>query len=260
MTSSGPTWKIIKLTSIICLDLNAAFDTANHSILIEVRENYFGITDMALDWISSYLKNRKFCVHIDSFSSNTKTINFSVPQGSIVGPTLFNYYVSTLMEIIPKTEDNFVSGYADDYALINTFHPENTDISQKLVSNISCIKDWMDKNQLKMNGAKTELKVFGSKHQVQRNGLKSLNIDNAIIKAKSVIKFLGAYLDESLNMKTHIANRTKNALYNLHLIKKHHSIYYSGYSKNAPMFTGSSTTRLSKLSSHGFTKGYTKTL
>ena len=49
--------------------------------------------------------------------------------------------------------------------------------------------------------------------------MKSLNIDNAIIKAKSVIKFLGAYLDESLHMKTHIANRTKNALYNLHLIK-----------------------------------------
>ena len=60
-----------------------------------------------------------------------------------------------------------------------------------------------------MNGGKTEFIVFGSKHQVQRNSLKSLNIDNIIIKAKSVFKFLGAYLDESLNMKTYIANRTK---------------------------------------------------
>ena len=58
------------------------------------------------------------------------------------------------MEIISETEDNFVSGYADDYALINTFHPENIDISPKLVSKISCAKDWMDRNQLKMNGAK----------------------------------------------------------------------------------------------------------
>ena len=47
-----------------------------------------------------------------------------------------------------------------------------------------------------------------------------------MVKAKLVIKFLGAYLDESLNMKTHIANRTKNALYNLYLIKKHQEIYY----------------------------------
>ena len=204
-----------KLTSIICLDLSAAFDTVNHSILLEVMENYFGITDIALGWILSYLKNRKFSVHIDSFTSYTKTIHFSVPQGSILGPTLFNCYVSTLMEIIPETGDNFVSEYADDHPLINTFHPENKDISPKLVSNIACIKDWMGRNQLKMNGAKTEFIVFGFRHQVQRNSLKSLNIENTIIKAKSFIKFLGAHLDESLNMKTHIANRTKNALYNL---------------------------------------------
>ena len=198
-----------KLTSIICLDLSAAFDTVNHSILLEVMENYFGITDIALYWISCYLRNRKFSFHIGSFSSNTKTINFSVPQSSILGPTLFNCYVSTLMEIIPENEENFVSGYADDHALINTFHPENTDIPPKLVSNISCIKEWMNKNQLKMNDAKTEFIVFGSKHQVQRNGLRSLNIDNTTVKAKLVIQFLGACLDESLNMKIHIANGTK---------------------------------------------------
>ena len=112
-----------------------------------------------------------------------------------------------------------VSGYADDHALINTFHPEDTNISSKLVLNISYVKDWMNRNQLKMNDAKTEFIVFGSKHQVQRNDLKSLNIDNTTISAKLVIKFLGAYLDESLNMKTHTAHRTKNALYNLYLIK-----------------------------------------
>ena len=64
-----------KLTSVICLDLSVAFDTVNHSILLQIMRNYFGIADMALDWISSYLGNRKFSVHIDSFSSNTKTIN-----------------------------------------------------------------------------------------------------------------------------------------------------------------------------------------
>ena len=84
-------------------------------------ENHFGITDIALDWISCYLRNRKYSVHIHIFSSNTKTINFSVPQGSILGPTLFNCYVNTLMEIIPENEDKFVSGYADDHALINIF-------------------------------------------------------------------------------------------------------------------------------------------
>ena len=55
-----------------------------------------------------YLKNRKFSVHTDNFSSNIKTINLSVPQGSILGPTLFNCYLSTLVEITPETEENFV--------------------------------------------------------------------------------------------------------------------------------------------------------
>ena len=64
-----------KLTSIICLDLSAAFDTVNHSILLEVMESYFGITNTALNWESSDVKNRKFSDHIDGFSSNTKTIN-----------------------------------------------------------------------------------------------------------------------------------------------------------------------------------------
>ena len=153
-----------KLTSIMCLDLSAAFDTVNHSILLEVMRNYFGIADMALDWISCYLRNRKCSVHIDSFSSNTKTINFSMPQGSILGPTIFNCYGSTLMEIISENEENFVSGYADDYALKNIFHPENIDISPKLVTSIFFIKDWMNRNQLKMNDVKTEFIVFGSKH------------------------------------------------------------------------------------------------
>ena len=78
-----------------------------------------------------------------------------MPQGSILDPTLFNCYVITLMEIIPENDENFVSGYADDHALINTLHQEDTDISSKLVSNMSYIKDWMNRNQLKMNDAKT---------------------------------------------------------------------------------------------------------
>ena len=164
------------------------------------------------------------------------------------------------MEIIPENDENFVSGYADDHALINTFHPEDTDISSKLVSNISYIKDWMNRNQLKMNDAKTEFIVFGSKHQVQRNDLKSLNIDNTTIRAKPIIKFLGAYLDESLNMKTHIANRTKNAIYNLYLIKNIRKYITQETAKNASVFTGSITIGLLKLGPHRFTKSYPETL
>ena len=84
---------------------------------------------------------QKFSVHIDDFSSNIKTINFYVPQGSILGPILFNCYARTMMEIIPETEENFVSGCDDDNALMNSFHHENAEIFSTLVSNIACIQD-----------------------------------------------------------------------------------------------------------------------
>ena len=90
------------------------------------------------------------------------------------------------MEIIPETEENFVSGYADDHALINSFHPENTEILSTLASNIACIQDWIYNNQLKMNSSKTEFIVFGSKHQLQIYTLKGIKVDDTAIMAKSV--------------------------------------------------------------------------
>ena len=151
-----------KCTSIVCLDLSAAFNTVNHRILLDVLKSYFGISEHALAWISSYLSNRKFLVQIGQLTSKTVEIDFSVPQGSILGPILFNYYVSTLIEIIPESKDSFLSGYADDHAMIHSFSPDNNNIKQNIENDIGKIKTWMEENQLKMNDAKTEFIVLGT--------------------------------------------------------------------------------------------------
>ena len=91
-----------KCTLIVSLDLSAAFDTVNHTILLEVLNNYFGIVEHALSSISSYLSSRRFQVQVGHLTSKMVEIDFSVPQGSILGPILFNCYASTLMEIIPE--------------------------------------------------------------------------------------------------------------------------------------------------------------
>ena len=129
-----------KCASVVCLDLTAAFDTVNHKILLDLLKNFFGITEQTLPWILSYLPNRKFLVQIGQFIANIVTINFSVPQGSILGLILFNCYVSTLMEIIPKSNDSFLFGYADDHAIANSFNPDNNKIKQKIENNIRKIK------------------------------------------------------------------------------------------------------------------------
>ena len=108
-------------------------------------------------------------------------IDFSVPQGSTLGPILFNCYASTLMEIIPESEDRFLSGYADNHAMIHSFSPDNKNIKQNIENDIGKIKTWMEENQLKMNNANTEFIVLGTTGNLRKNTLYIIEIGNAII-------------------------------------------------------------------------------
>ena len=209
-----------KCTSIVSLDLSAAFNTINHAILLEVLNCYFGITEHALSWISSYLSSRWFQVQVGHLTSKTVENRFlSCQQGSILGPILFNCYASTLMEIILERKDTFLTGYADNHAIIHSFNPDDNNIKQILENDIGKIKMWMEDNQLKMNDAKTEFIVIGTSSGLRKNTLDHVKIGNTEIQQSSNIKFLGINLDEKLSFKNHIRNRTKKANYNLKLIR-----------------------------------------
>ena len=114
-----------KCTSTVSLHFSPAFDTVNHTILLDVLNGYIGISEHALSWISSYLSSRKFQVQIGHLTTKIVKIDFSVPQGSILGPILFTCYASTLMEIILERKDSFLSGYADGHAIIHSFSQDN---------------------------------------------------------------------------------------------------------------------------------------
>ena len=208
-----------KYTSIVCLDLSAAFNTVNHKILLEILKSYFGISDHALAWISSYLSKRKFLVQICHQVSKTIELDYSVPHGSIHGPILFNCYASTLMEMIPASKESFLSGYADDHAVIHCLGLNNKKIRQHIASNIDKIRNWMEENQLKMNDAKTEFIFIGTASNLKKNTLEHIEIGDTLIHWTSKIKFLGAYLDENLSLKDHVQNRARKAHHNLRLIQ-----------------------------------------
>lgn len=78
---------------LVLLDLSAAFDTIDHSILLHRLEKVVGIQGVALQWLSSYLKDRTFSVSIGSVSSRPVPLSCGVPQGSILGPLLFTLYI-----------------------------------------------------------------------------------------------------------------------------------------------------------------------
>ena len=160
-----------KCISMVCLDLSATFNIVNHKILLGILKSYFGISDCALAWITSYLSNRKLLVQIGQLTSQMIKIDFSVPPGSILGPILFNCYASTLMEIIPESKVSFLSGYIDDHAMIHSFSPDNKNIKQNIENHIRKIKTWMEENQLKINDAKTEFIVLGTAGNPRKNTL-----------------------------------------------------------------------------------------
>lgn len=104
----------------VFLDLSAAFDTVDHDNL-ETLQNTFAIKGTCLDWYHSYLSPRWCQTVIGQERSSVKTLRYSVPQGSCLGPMLFTMYAGSLAEVIPQ--DISLYGYADDHSLRDVFNP-----------------------------------------------------------------------------------------------------------------------------------------
>ena len=100
---------------------------------------------------------------IRSSTSDFQNIKYSVPQDSILGPTLFTCHLSTLLSILPYSNNLQLSAYADDHSLIPGFTPgEDTLVTTKQLLKTSLnIKDWTHMNHLKMNESITQFIVFG---------------------------------------------------------------------------------------------------
>ena len=110
----------------VIMDLYKAFDTIHYELLI-AKLHVYGLTKPALKLVYSYLNNRWHRTKINTSFSTWKELLMGVPQGSIVGPLLFNIYINDLFYILENTD---VCNYADDTSL----HACDKDISNLLCS------------------------------------------------------------------------------------------------------------------------------
>ena len=184
----------------IFVDLRKAFDTVNHAILLRKLECY-GIRGLPLQWFTSYLCNRTQCVKIGSKVSNLRTVNISVPQGSILGPILFLCYVNDLPNACPNLSTLL---YADDTTLTAT-HTDYHSLIKLINSELDSFKYWAISNRLSINSDKTVALLITNRLKHVITPL-LISLASNFVGFENYSKFLGVEIDRSLSFENHIRN------------------------------------------------------
>lgn len=198
-------------------DLSKAFDCVRHDILLN-KLNYYGVTDEAQEFISSYLTNRVQKVSINSTTSNGSPVMMGIPQGSILGPFLFLVYMNDLPHFINNTCNIIL--FADDTSLL--FKVKRNIIDCKHINNtLSRILKWFTTNNLLLNPKKTKCLRFSLCHSSIRNANLTLNGESLEIVDRTV--FLGFTIDAKLQWGAHLASlsgRLSSAAYAVRQIRR----------------------------------------
>ena len=183
------------LTGMILIDLQKAFDTIDHQILLK-KLNCIGFSSSSIKWFESYLEKRTFSVQVEDSLSSPGILGCGVPQGSILGPLLFLLYVNDMSQAV--TCDLLL--YADDSCLVFQGKDIN-EIETKLNQDFNSLCDWFVDNKLSIHFGedKTKSILFGTGRKLKKQ--RDLNISRGEIQIKqhSQVVYLGCTLDSKLS-------------------------------------------------------------
>lgn len=212
----------------IFLDLKKAFDTVNHTILLNKLENY-GLRGSALNWIKSFLTGRKVFCKLDEHVSSEYPLDCGVPQGAVLSPLLFLLFVNDMHRAIPNHKLRL---FADDSNVFIISHNLQL-LFQEANLTLKSVHKWLGDNKLSINLAKTNYILFKSSEKTLEflniNNLK-LELDNQIIARTASSRYLGVIINERLSWAEYIQEIIKH-------IRSYVGIFYK-YKSNLSMVSG----------------------
>ena len=198
-----------KVAGALLTDLSKAFDCLHHDLLIAKLEAYgFGHSSLIL--IYNYLSGRKQRTKINNVYSEWNELETGVPQGSILGPLIFDIYINDIFYFV---NEDTVANFADDntpYTIQNNIET----LLNNLQSDSHTLLMWFDNNFLTLNADKCKLLVTKHEDEV------SITLDKEVTKGNKPVKLLGIKIDNKLDFNEHIYNIYKKASIKLHALAR----------------------------------------
>ena len=222
---------LVALDSGLCtvellLDLSAAFDTVDHIVMLSTLKNDIGLDGTVHKWFSSFLSNRTQAVSILGSNSEFRDMPYGVPQGSVLGPVLFNIYVRNFIDML-ESAGFIVHGYADDHQVLYRFRIEFQfhALAHFLPLGLDLVSQWMSSHFLKLNAGKSQLLIFTPKNIREHLCMDSVYIGNNVFIPVSLEALnLGVKLDFQLTFSPHISmviSQSYKQIYNIGQIRKY---------------------------------------
>ena len=198
------------IVGTVLMDLSKAFDCLPHKLLISKLYAY-GFSISACRFIASYLTDRKMRVKHFGSKSQWSIITKGIPQGSIMGPVIFNIFINDLLTIVQCN----IYNYADDNTIAQIEMDLNILMSELENKAGICI-EWFDNNMMKANAHKFQFMLCDRKNRCPENT--QLVVRGNCLSRKKTAKLLGLNIDDQLSFDIHVTNLCKKASRNINIL------------------------------------------
>ena len=183
-----------KIISMVSVDLSKAFDTLPHDLILQKLCKY-GADEATTRLISNYLSGRKQRVKLGEACSPWLLVSKGIPQGSILGPLLFNIFMNDLHQV---TKHSTLSTYADDTQIFFAGN-DAVDVENSVNSDLERIDKWFEQNEMKRNHSKYKAMVMGN----TKSNL-VFSCENTVIPIEKEVELLGVTVDSKLKFEAHV--------------------------------------------------------